>query len=173
MDSRLVELFSRQQAAGFPGLAGSETRTTIRISTELLNQAIAGSIPADAAVRDVTVAPHAANQIGVRLSLAKPAFLPAANLTLVIERQPQLPADPVLVLHITGGGGLLRFAGPAIAASGKLPPGVRLDGDRVFVDVRTMLQPFGQGALLDCAEQLQVTSEEGALVLLVHARVGT
>jgi hypothetical protein len=71
MDSRFLELFSRQLAAGFPGLAGSGVTATIRISADL--------------------------------------------------------------------------AGPAIAASGKLPQGVRLDEDRVFVDVRTRLQPFGQG----------------------------
>lgn len=171
MDSRLLELFSRQRAAGFPGLAGSDARATIRLATPLLNEAVTTSLASVPAVRDVSVQPRASNRFDVRLTLAKPAFLPSLKLTLVIERQPELPADPVLVLRITGAGGMMRLAAPAITSFGLLPPGVRMESDQVFVDLRTILQQHGQQQFLDYAEQLQVMTEEGTLIVLVQLRV--
>lgn len=171
MDPRLLELFSRQHAAGFPGLAGSDARATIRVATPLLNEAVTTALAAVPAVRDVSVQPRASNRFDVRLTLAKPAFLPSLNLTLVIERQPQLPADPVLVMKITGAGGMMRLAAPAIMSFGLLPPGVRMESDHLLVDVRTLLRQHGQQQFLDYAEQLQVMTEEGTLILLVQLRV--
>jgi hypothetical protein len=171
MDPRLLELFNRQQASGFPGLAGSDARATIRIAAPLLNDAVTTALAAKPAVRDVSVQPRASNRFDVRLTLARPAFLPSLNLTLVIERQPELPADPVLGMRITGAGGMMRLAAPAITSFGLLPPGVQLDGDHLMVNLRTLLQQHGQAALLDYAEQMQVMTEEGALILLVQVRI--
>jgi len=171
MDPRLLTLFSRLQSSGFAELAGSEARATIRIAAPLLNEAAATFAASAPAVRDVTIRPRAANHIDVQLKLARPAFLPSLNLTLLIERQPQLPANPELALRLSGAGGMMRLAGPAINSFGALPPGVRLDGDHLFVDLRTLLQQHGHGELLDYVEQLQVMSEEGSLVLMVQLRV--
>ena len=171
MDPRLLELFNRQQAAGFPGLTGSDARATIRVSAPLLNEAVTTALASVAAVRDVSVQPRASNRFDVRLTLAKPAFLPSLNLTLLIERQPALPANPVLGLRITGAGGMMRLAAPAITSFGLLPPGVRLESDHLLVDLRTLLQQHGQQQVLDYAEQLQVMTEEGTLVVLVQLRI--
>jgi len=173
MDARLSQLLAQQQAARFAGLSGSEGRATIRIAGPVLNDAarIFVASAATPAVADVTITPHAANRIGVRLKLAKPAFLPSLNLTLQIERQPQLPESPELILRMSGVGGMMRLAGPAISSFGALPPGVRLEGDRMILDLRAILQTQGKGELLDFAEQLQVLSEEGTVVLLVQLRV--
>ena len=171
MDPRLLELFNRQQASGFPGLAGSDARATIRIAAPLLNEAVTSALASTPAVRDVSVQPRASNRFDVRLTLAKPAFLPSLNLTLIIERQPELPADPVLVMRITGAGGMMRLAAPAITSFGLLPPGVRLEGDRLLVDLRTLMQRHGHEAQLGYAERLQVMTEEGALILLVQLRI--
>jgi hypothetical protein len=171
MDPRLLEILTRQQADGFPGLRGSNVRATFRVDQALINEAVAAFAVSASAVRDLRVIPRASNRVQVQLKLAKASFLPSLSLTLVIDKQPELPDDPVLGLHITGVGGMMRLAGPAIASFGVLPPGVRLNGDRVLVDLRTVLTSRGQARLLDYAEQLQVMTEEGALVLLVQLRV--
>jgi hypothetical protein len=171
MDPRLLDLVTRQQMEGFPGLAGSDARATIRVAAPLLNEAVTIFLASAPAVRDVTVQPRASNRFDVRLTLAKPAFLPSLNLTLVIESQPQLPGEPVLGMRITGAGGMMRLAAPAITSFGLLPPGVRLEGDRLLLDLRTLLQQHGQLQLLDYAEQFQVMTEEGTLILLVQLRV--
>jgi|KBSSwiS6_1023812.scaffolds.fasta_scaffold39611_1 hypothetical protein len=171
MDARLETILTRQQAAGFPGLSGSSVRATIRVSAVLLNEAVAAYAASASAVRDLSVTPRADNRLHVQLKLAKASFLPSLSLMLVIERQPELPQDPVLVFHITGAGGMMRLAGPAISSFGVLPPGIRLEGDRLLVDLRAVLADRAQPNLLDYAEQLQVLTEEGSLVLLVQLRV--
>jgi hypothetical protein len=171
MDPRLLGILTRQQASGFAGLSGSHVRATLRLDQALINEAVAAYAASASAVRDLRVTPRASNRVQVQLKLAKASFLPSLSLTLVIDRQPELPGDPVLGLQITGVGGMMRLAGPAIASFGVLPPGVRLEGDRVLVDLRTLLTGHGQAQLLDYAEQLQVMSEDGALVVLVQLRV--
>ena len=171
IDPGLRALIDRQQAAGFPGLAGSEMHATIKISAQLLNEAVSGFLAAKAApIRSVTVFPHVGNRIDVRVETAKP-FIPAITLTLVVDRQPQLPADPVLVLRFTGAAAMLRLAGPML--SGFLPPGIRLDGDRLLVDLRAVLQPYDPGGLLAFAREIEVATLDGALVLFIHAGVGS
>ena len=171
MDPRLAALLARLQATRFADLSGSEAYTVIRIGDALLNEAVAAFAASSSAVRTVTVHARGGNRIDVQLKLAKPAFLPAISLTLEIERQPQLPELPELVLRVMGFGGLMRLAGPSIGSSGALPPGIQLDGDRLRVDVRRLLQAQGRADLLDFAEQLQVMSEEGRLVVAVQLRV--
>jgi hypothetical protein len=102
--------------------------------------------------------------------LAK-AFLPALNVSLEIERQARLPDSPELVLKLSGAGGMMRFAAPAISSFGKLQLGVRMDGDRLFVDLQMMLRQHGQAELLSYARQIEVVTDEGKLVLLVELRV--
>ena len=173
MDPGLHALIQRQQAAGFPGLAGSEMHATIRISAQLLNEAIAGYLGSvSAPIRGLTVSPHAGNRIEVRIDPGR-AFLPTITLTLVIDRQPQLPADPVLVLRLTGGAAMLRLAGPIVSNLALLPAGIRLEGDRLLVDVRALLQPYDSARLGELARAIEVATLDGALVLFVHAAVAS
>jgi len=169
IDPGLRALIDRQQAAGFPGLAGSEMHATIKISAQLLNEAVSGLLAAKPTpIRSLTVSPHADNRIDVRVDVAK-AFIPTLNLTLVVDRPPQLPADPVLVLRFTSGAGMLRLAGPMLSAF--LPPGIRLDGDRLLVDLRAILQPYDPGRIFELAREIEVATIDGAMVLFVHASV--
>jgi hypothetical protein len=117
------------------------------------------------------VAPRAGDRFGVRVLLAKPSFLPPITLEVVIDKQPSLPDDPVLGLTLSGMGGLLRFAGPLAGFFTSLPPGVRLEGERVFVDLRAVLAERGLGTVLNYVEAARVTSEQGRLVLSFQLRV--
>ena len=170
MDPRLLQILSKQREAGFPGLAGSSIDAALRLSETLLNEVLAGFVPAGGAVRAVTIHPHVGNRLGVRVTLARPAFLPPMTLSLAIERQPRLPADPVLVLELTGAAGMLRLAAPAITSMGVLPHAVRFEDGRFFVDVRLLLLERGQADLLDHVSELQVASEEGAVVVKMVAQ---
>ena len=171
MDPRLASLLARLQATRLADLAGSEAYTVIRIGERLLNESAAAFMPPSGLVRDVRIHPRASNQIDLQLKLAKPAFLPAFNISLQIERQPQLPEEAELVLRLSGAGGLLRLAGPAIGSSGALPPFLRMDGDRVIVDVRRALQSRGYAEMLDYVDQVQVLTEESRLVLAIQFKV--
>jgi hypothetical protein len=163
MDPRVLELLTTQQAAGFPGLAGTEATGTIRLGEALINDAIAATLPPAGRVQRVTVQPAPSDELVVRVALSKPAFLPTMTLRLAIERQPQFPGDPVLVLQLTGGGALLALAAPAISSFGVLPPGVRMDGSRVFVDIRALLAGSDAARFLVNVRHLNISTETGAV----------
>ena len=171
MPTRLWHLLDRQRARNFSDLSGSDVRAAIRISTSLLNEALSVYVSSSSAIRDLTVQPRAGNRFDVHLRLAK-ALVPPINVTVAIERQPELPVDPTLVLHLTGIGGLMRFVGPAITsfASG-LPPGIRVDGDRVFVDLREVLRAYGEAELIAFAEEMAIGTDEGHVIVVARARV--
>lgn len=166
-----LKLFADQAQHGFRDLAGSEGQAAIRVSGPLLNAIVADGLRQSATIRELQLSPRAGNHIGVRMVLAKPSFLPPITFDVVIDKQPSLPADPILGLTLSGLGGLLRFAGPAAGFFKALPPGVRMDGERVFVDVRAALAPHGLSAVLDYLKDVAVGTEDGRLVVAFAAGV--
>ena len=68
-------------------------------------------------------------------------------------------------------GGLLSLAGPALRFLDALPPGVRVDHERIFVDIARLLAERGLSELLEYAEDVQVTTADGAVILGVRAGV--
>jgi hypothetical protein len=164
-------LFADQERRGFPDFAGSDGQGSFKVSERLLNVILAEQLRGSTAIRELQVSPRAGNRFAVRLALVKPSFLPPIPLEVIVDRQPSLPDDPVLALTLSGLGGLLRFAGPAAAFLKVLPPGVRMEGDRVFVDLRAALAPRGLTPVLDYVESVQLTTEEGRLVVSFKVRV--
>jgi hypothetical protein len=166
----LLALFAEQERQGFADLAGSDGQAAIRVSERLLNTIIAEQLRGSASIRELHVSPRAGNRFGVRVVLTK-SFMPAISLDVTIDKQPSLPGDPVLALTLSGMGGLLRFAGPVAGFLNVLPLGVRLEGDRVFVDIRAVLAPHGLTSVLNYVEEVLVATEEGRLLVLFKAGV--
>jgi hypothetical protein len=66
--------------------------------------------------------------------------------------------------------GLLSVAGSLLSPN-SLPPGIRLERDRVLVDVRQVLETRGFGEIVPLVERLNVSSEEGRLLIDVDIQV--
>jgi hypothetical protein len=170
MDPRLATLLTRQRQRQFSDFTGAHAVVTLPISDRLLNETLTDALPASAPVRDLQLTSRAGNRIRLRFKVAAAAFLPPINVTLVIERQPELPRSPVLVLRMELGG-LLSLAGPALRFLDALPPGVRVEQDRIFVDIARLLAERGLAELLEYADDLQVTTTDGAVVVALRASV--
>ncbi len=170
MDPRLEALLTRQRAGGFADVRGATADVSIPISDRLLNEVIAQALPASAPVRDLHLTSRPGNRIGVRFRIGAASFLPPVNLTLAIERQPELPASPILVLRLELGG-LLAMAGSALRFLDALPPGITVEQDRIHVNLSTLLAERGLAELLDYAEHVQVTTTDGAVVVAIRAAV--
>lgn len=171
MDRRLLDILAAQQPRQFADLAGSETQSTIRVSEQLLNQVIATYLPKGGAVRDVRVQPHAGNRLDVTVTMARPGFLPPMRFAVEIERQPDLPSAPTLVLRLSDLADMMRFAAPTLADARTSPPGVRLDGDHVFLDLAALARERGLDGLLAYAQQLRIGTEEAGVAIFVAARL--
>lgn len=166
----LNEILRQLQTTRFRDLAGTRIKAVMPVSESLVNQLIAASLPANAPLQSVTIRPEAADRFSVRI-LPKAALIPAITLKLTVEEQPRLPGYPVLTLRMVTLGGFFGLASGAIA--GFLPPGVRLDGERILVDLRTIAAQRGAADLFASLTDLQVHTDEGRVVLQVDAAVDT
>jgi hypothetical protein len=164
-----LDLLQRLRASGFRDLAGARVTAAVPISEGLLNDVLAASLPPNAPVRGVSIRPEAGNHFSVRI-VPKMALLPAISLRLTVERQPELPSSPVLVLRMVTLGGLFGLAGGAIA--GLLPPGVTLDAERILVDLHTIAAQRGAAEVFQHLTALQVETLPGRVVLRVDAAIG-
>ena len=105
------------------------------------------------------------------LKLARPEFLPPLSATLVIEKQPDLPDSPSFALQVSGLAGLIALGGSFTSLGSGLPPGIRLERDRLIVDLAALLAHHGRRDWLQHVERLRVRSEAGRLVLDLDAKV--
>lgn len=168
-DPRLTRILEQLRASGFADVKGARISLAIPIGERLLNEIVAASLPPSLPLRDLTVRPRPGNHLQVKARVAKFDFLPPVSVTLEIDQQPRLPDVP-LGLRLRSFPGLTSLAGSFLSPD-KLPRGVRLEGDRLFVDVRELLDRAGHGDLAPLVERLHVASEEGRLVVEVDARV--
>lgn len=167
MDPRFMQLLKRQQAAGFPDLRGTTAMLVVPVSDRLLNELVAENLRPGGSVRELQLHAEAGNRIGVRVKLSA-SFLPPLNLALVVEAQPVLPASPVLVFRVEMGS-LISLAGPALRFLDALPPGIRLEHERLYIDLAKLLAERGLDSWLAYIDQFNVTTAEGSLIVSIHA----
>jgi hypothetical protein len=165
-----TSILLHQQAAGFPGLTGAHLAAFLPISAGLLDEFIARTLPESAPVTDVQIEPQAGNTIRVRLRIARAPVIPPLTVTLLIERQPQFPDSPILVLRLASSG-LTVLARAANRFFEALPPGVRMENDLLLVDVAELLRQRGATDWLRYVQALEITTAPGALLVSVRASV--
>ena len=158
------------QSTGFRDVAGARLSTSIPVSERLINELVAASMPSHVPVREAHVRPEAGNRFSVRVA-PKSGFLPSLTLKLTIERQPDFPGSPELVLRMGSMGGLFGLATAAFPIAQMLPPGVRLDGELIYVDLQALAAQRGAGDLMRYVRELHVTTDEGRAILHLEAAV--
>lgn len=170
MHEPVIDLLRRQWQNGLPDFAGSEATLTIPIGAQLLTQMIAAYLPPGAPVREVQLRAEDGDRIGLKVTLARPAFLPAIPIALVIHEQPNLPDHAILTLRISQSAALVAMAERALRHA-SLPAGVTIAGDLIHVDIHTLLAARNLETALAYVTHLYVHARAGAIVLIVHARV--
>ena len=166
--SSLAEILRQLQSTQFRDLSGTRVSATIPVSERLVNEVVTATLPPNLPLRDVHVQPLAGDAFTVRL-VPKAALLPALSLRLEIIQQPELPSTPVLGLRMATMGALFGLASAAFPVARILPPGVRLDGDRITVDLVALASRAGAADLLPHLAGLRVNTEDGRVVL--HADI--
>jgi hypothetical protein len=101
-----------------------------------------------------------------------PRLIPELRVLVEIERQPELPQSPVLVLRwsLPGMGPLAMIAAPFLSNLNKLPPGIRIDGEHALVDLADLLRSRGLADLLPLIAQLRVGTQPGRLLVRFEVR---
>jgi hypothetical protein len=165
-----MTLLREQQAANFADVAGANGFVILPISDRLLSRLIAERLPPSAPVSDLELSADAGNELAVRVRLTRAAFLPPITVRFVIERQPRLPESPVIELRMMSEG-LAALAGTALKFVDVLPPGVRLEGDKVSIDLAALAAQYGVAEVLPYLTDLEITTTVGRVVFTVRAAV--
>jgi hypothetical protein len=167
----LLALLRAQHDAGFADVAGAEVSLTLPVSDRLINQMIAERLPRGGAVSAVDVEAMPANQFSVRVKLGQSALLPPIRLGLAIERQPDLPAFPVIGLRIVSPG-IAALAGALVARFfHALPPWVQFEGGRLSIDLLAAAGSAGSAEAFGYLRSLALTTAAGRVIVSIRAAV--
>ena len=150
--------------------AAAHASFTIPVSDRLLNRIIADRLPRSSPISELHLRAEDGNQVTVSVKLARLAFLPAVRVRLIVERQPDLPASPILVLRMVFEG-VAALASPALRFLEGLPPGIRVDHDKLHVDLATLSAQYGAADALSYVTALELTTVGGRVI--VSGRLAT
>jgi hypothetical protein len=154
------------------GLAGGVISGEIPLTIEVINGLIARKLAASPSspVTAAQIEAHENEAFTVQVRMRGP--LPALKVEMRIDHQPQLPRDPTLGMRwaLKGLGPLGMLAAPFAAYFNALPHGVRLEGDRVWVDVHALLRAQGAGELVPFLSGVRVITRERRFVIQFELR---
>ncbi len=172
MHPRVAELLDNLRRTGFADLTGSRAAIDLAIPEALINRAVADALAgSEGRLRGVTVVIKPGYKFHLDLQLSR-SIMPSIAIEAVLDRQPSLPDAPELVFRWrTFLPGLAALAGSAASFLAKLPPGVRLEADRVFVDIRPLLERAAAADLLPLLSELRLSTRDHVLDLHLVARV--
>jgi hypothetical protein len=170
MDTWMADVLAGLREGQAGDLAGSRASLDLSVSESLINRAILSRLPHVGPVKHVSVRPLP-GRARVTVRLAGPWFLPPLSVGVTVERQPDLPASPDLILRLELPAGLGRLLGVGASVFAALPPGLRLDGNRLHVDLATLLARHDLAWALHHARWLVVTFEEGRVRIQGSAAV--
>ena len=157
----------------FEELAGAHVAGELPLTDVVVNRLIAARLAKSSApVTGIRVHAREGDVLDIGLTLQGVPMISHVPVSARIDQQPELPNAPVLGLQwsLAGLGALARIAGPFIARIKTLPTGIRIEGDRILLDVAALLRAQGLEEALGHLARLQVHTREGRLVVLFELR---
>ena len=155
-------------------LAGGVVSGEIPLTNAVVNRLIAKQLQARGGpVTAARVEALGEDRFVVELQVRAPVPIPVIRIVASIEQQPTFPAPATLGVRwsMPGLGPLAMFAGPALGFLKTLPPGIRVDGDWLTVDVAAMLRARGVGDVMRYISNARIRTRAGAFVLQFELKV--
>jgi hypothetical protein len=171
MDVNVSELLTSLQSSGFRDIAGLRASAQIPFSRSLVNRFVAQALRGTSTpVREVDVRPHNGDEFDVVLTLSWP-FVPPLKMAVSVAQQPQFPASPVLVFRWSLLGAVGALASRVLASLDRLPAGIRLDGDRLLVDIPVTAGHGPAETLWPWVKKLELHTIDERIVLDVELEI--
>ena len=154
------------------GLAGASGSVRLPVHRTLLNTLVADALAGrNTPVKSLDIRPRDGDRFDVEIAVTWP-FVPALTATFTVERQPVFPESPVLVLRFELRGAVGAIASRLVKSfEHKLPPGVRLEGQRVLLDLPTLAAGSPAAPFLGYLRALELHTLEDRAVIDVELAV--
>lgn len=171
MDAFVSELWAQMQGSGLRDLAGARVSARIPVSRSLINRLVAQALQGSTMpVRAVDVRPRPGDQFDLVITLTWP-FVPPLTAAFTVERQPQFPGAPVLMLRWSLLGAAGALASRVISALDRLPQGLRLESDRLLLDIPVLAQRGPAASVLPYLRGLELHTAADQAVLDIELGV--
>jgi hypothetical protein len=171
VDPYSAQLLAGLRQSGFHDIAGSRLSATLPVSRALLNRLVEDALSrTNAPVSRVDIRPHDGDRFDAVITLTW-RLAPPLTVAFSVVGQPQFPESPALVLQWSFLGGLGLIASRFVGALGRLPPGVRVDEDRLLLDIRTLAAGGPASELLPFITRLELHTANGRAVLDVELHI--
>lgn len=137
----------------------------IPLSEALANRLIAERVAQHPQVAGVIVSAQEDDAVAIQV-VPRMRLLPALTITAHVERQPEFPHHPTLLLRwsMPAAGPLARLAGPVVSYFKTLPPGIAMEGDHLAVDLGELLASRGMAEAIGLIRRLEVHTRPGGFV---------
>jgi hypothetical protein len=169
----LLDRVRSMLGVGLQEVPGATVSGEIPLAAGVINRLIAAQLAAShTAVVAATLEPHDGDAFTLRLRLRTPRILPTVKVSARIEQQPEFPARPVIGIRwsLPGLGPLALLAGPALARFKSLPPGIRVQGDWITVDLFELLRARGFDELIPYLAGLRLTTLQDRVLIQFRLR---
>jgi hypothetical protein len=160
----ISDAFRERFGVDISTFAGARAAGEVPLSDEFINRLIAERLANHAQISSLHVAAQQGDAIAVEI-IARARLIPPLRILARIERQPE-PQNPILLLRwsMPSAGPLALFAAPVLSYFKAMPPGVRMEGDRLEVDVRELLVSRGMEEVLAFIRRLEIHTRPGAVI---------
>ena len=154
--------------------AGGNVSGEIPLSDDLVNRLIAERLANHPQIAALRLQAQEGDAIAIQL-LPRMRMMPPLRIAARIERQPEFPQRPILVLQwsMPAAGALALFAAPVLSYFKAMPRGIRMDGDRIAVDVYELLRSRGVEDVAGLIRRLEIHTRPGGFVARFDLLVGS
>ena len=151
--------------------AGARASARVPVTREILNRFVADALAGrKSPVRAVDVRPRDGDRFDAVVTVTWP-FVPPLTIAFTIERQPVFPSSPSLVLRWSCLGAVGALASRLVSGLTQLPEGVRLDEDRVVLDLRRLAARSPAAPLFDYIRAAELHTFEQCAVIDVELAI--
>ena len=145
--------------------AGAAVSGEIPLSEDFVNRLLAERLTDHPQIAAARVRAHEGDVVAIQL-VPRVRMMPPLKIMARIERQPDFPRDPALLLRwsMPAAGPLTLFAAPILSYFKAMPSGIRMEGDRITVDLRELLQTRGFADAAGFIRTLAIHTRPGGFV---------
>jgi hypothetical protein len=161
------KIFQKIVDNNFSDLKGTIVDASVPVPQALINELIKAALTGNRTVESIQASVHAQNHVSLNV---KTTLLPwPLNLKLKLDKAVDFASysSPKIRAWMENN----RLLGSLGSLFNALPPGIKLYGNQVVVDLGVFLSTPEQKRLLELVKSVSIQTEEGRLVLDVHAEV--
>ena len=159
---------------GLEELPGSSLVAEIPIPEVVINRLIAQALARhEGRLSALHIETGDDNRFVAHVTVRGSRLIPVLKVFGEIDRQPQFPRSPVIVVRwsLRNMGPLAAMAAPFLSNLKGLPPWISIEGDRAFINLADLLRARGQGDLVPLIARGEITPRLGHAVVRLECRI--